>query len=361
MTSTALLLSGGVDSAVALHLFKEQGITPDLYYINIGPDPDQGYSCSKEEDTQICRMLAKRYGANLEIVDLHKEYWENVVGYIITQVKRGLTPNPDVMCNRLIKFGCFEDLAGSAYEHIATGHYASRIHYNGQDWLGAAKDPVKDQTDFLAQITHTQFAKSVFPLGHLMKSEVRTIAQGLHLPPASRRDSQGICFLGNLQYKDLVGDFLGKQPGQIVDYTTGKILGTHEGHWFHTIGQRKGLGLSGGPWYCVQKDIDANIVYVSKGRDESVHHFVHEVQLNGFHTIAGIPWDEEWTTRRILYKPRHTPEFGTATLYKNDGQYKLHFDETPVDGIAPGQFAVIYTDTPSGRICVGSGEMALLP
>lgn len=361
MTSTALLLSGGVDSAVALHLLQEQGHAPDLFYINIGPDPDQGYSCTKEEDTQICQMLAKRYGAKLEVIDLHKEYWDNVVGYIIKQVKNGLTPNPDVMCNRLIKFGCFEDQAGHAYDHIATGHYASRISYNNQEWLGVAKDPIKDQTDFLAQITNRQFDKSLFPLGDLMKHEVRDIATGLKLPPASRRDSQGICFLGNIQYKDLVGNFLGKKPGRIIERGTGKILGTHDGHWFHTIGQRKGLGLSGGPWYCVQKDIDENIIYVSKGREASVQHFVNEVQLNGFHDIAGVPWADDWSCERVLYKPRHTPDFAEASLHRCDGKYQLQFDETPVDGIAPGQFAVVYKDTPAGRLCVGSGEMALLP
>lgn len=154
--------------------------------------------CSVEEDVEKASVIARRYGLHLEVVDLHHEYWNNVAAYAIDKIKRGLTPNPDVMCNKLIKFGCFERQVGKEFDFTATGHYATTLLRNGKIWLGTALDPVKDQTDFLAQIDYLQVSKLMFPLGGLMKQEVRNIALKAGLPNAKRRDSQGICFLGRI-------------------------------------------------------------------------------------------------------------------------------------------------------------------
>ena len=152
----AALISGGVDSAVAVHLLCEQGYTPDLFYIRIGMDTDDGLSCTAEEDIELATATARKYGLKFEIIDLQKEYWENVVAYTVEKVRNGFTPNPDVMCNKLIKFGCFGQKVGHAYDKIATGHYASTCDRDGKIWLATAKDPIKDQTDFLAQIDYLQ-------------------------------------------------------------------------------------------------------------------------------------------------------------------------------------------------------------
>lgn len=349
---TALLLSGGVDSAVALHLLTERGVEPDLYYIKIGMDDDE-LTCTAEEDIELCHATARCYGLKLNVIDLQKEYWEQVVTYLIQRVKRGLTPNPDVMCNKLIKFGAFEERVGHSYDRIATGHYASIVEEEGVRWLGTALDKVKDQTDFLAQIDNFQLSKLELPLGGIMKSDVRRIAQEAHLPSATRHDSQGICFLGKIDYNSFVRRFLGEREGWIVEFGTGRRLGTHRGYWFHTIGQRKGLNLSGGPWYVVKKDTRRNVVYVSQGFDTEQQYSDH-FRMAGFHFISANPWRESENVP-VTFKIRHTDRLlsGTMTIH-DDGIYSVK-SEQPIQGVAPGQFGVLYTS--DGRICVGSGEI----
>ena len=258
----AALLSGGVDSSVVVHLLCEQGYKPTLFYIKIGMDGAEYMDCSAEEDIELSTAIARRYGLELEVVDLHREYWDNVAAYAIEKIRKGQTPNPDVMCNKLIKFGCFEQQVGKDFDLTATGHYATTLQLGEKTWLGTAKDPIKDQTDFLAQIDYLQVSKLLFPIGGLMKHEVREIALKAGLPSARRKDSQGICFLGKINYNDFVRRFLGEKEGAVIELETGKKIGTHRGYWFHTIGQRKGLGLGGGPWFVVKKDIQDNIIYV---------------------------------------------------------------------------------------------------
>ena len=232
--SVAVLISGGVDSAVVVHQLCEAGLKPDLHYIKIGMEGEDS-SCSAEEDIELSQATAQKYGLKLEVTDLQKEYWEQVVGYAIERVKKGLTPNPDVMCNRLIKFGAFEERIGHQYDYIATGHYATNVEKDGLMWLGTAKDPIKDQTDFLAQLSYDQLRHTIFPIGHLMKEEVRQIALDAKLPSARRKDSQGICFLGKINYNDFLRKFMGEQEGKVIDIETGKVVGHHRGFWFHTI------------------------------------------------------------------------------------------------------------------------------
>ena len=199
----AVLISGGVDSAVVVHRLVEQGHDLTLFYIRIGMDNDEG-DCSAEEDIEMCTAIAHRYGLPLEVVSLHQEYWDNVMEYALRTVRMGLTPNPDMMCNKMIKFGFFEQRWGNAFEMTATGHYATTDFIDGTKYLATACDRVKDQTDFLAQISGEQLQHLMFPIGELPKSEVRRIALEAHLPNAQRKDSQGICFLGKINYNDFI-------------------------------------------------------------------------------------------------------------------------------------------------------------
>ncbi|MBP6634255.1 MAG: tRNA 2-thiouridine(34) synthase MnmA [Paludibacter sp.] len=349
----ASLLSGGVDSSVVVHMLKEAGYNPTLFYIKIGMDDDELLHCTSEEDIEMASLIAHRYGCKLEVIDLHKDYWDNVVDYTIRKVKLGLTPNPDVMCNKLIKFGVFEQRVGHLFDKTATGHYATTTEVNGKTYLSTAKDPVKDQTDFLAQIDHLQVSKLMFPIGHLMKNEVRDIAREANLPSAKRQDSQGICFLGKVNYNDFIRRYLGEKQGPIVELETGKILGRHNGYWFHTVGQRKGLGLSGGPWYVIRKDVDANIVWASKGFDADAQ-YGNEFDMQQFHFITDNPWNDSANGVDITFKIRHTPEFTKGKIIKTNDGYRVISDEK-LQGIAPGQFGVIYDA--DRHICIGSGEI----
>lgn len=354
MMNIAALLSGGVDSSVVVHLLCEQGYKPTLFYIKIGMDGAEYMDCSAEEDIEMSTAIARKYGLSLEVVDLHKEYWENVAAYAIDKIKKGLTPNPDVMCNKLIKFGCFEQQVGKNFDFTATGHYATTIRQDGKTWLGTAKDPVKDQTDFLAQIDYLQVSKLMFSIGGLMKQEVREIASRAGLPSARRKDSQGICFLGKINYNDFVRRFLGEREGAIIELETGKKVGTHRGYWFHTIGQRKGLGLSGGPWFVIKKDVEENIIYVSHGYGVETQ-FGSEFRINDFHFITENPWKDAGKKIDITFKIRHTPEFTKGKLVQEEGgQFRILSSEK-LQGIAPGQFGVIYDE--EAGICVGSGEI----
>lgn len=339
--NVAALVSGGVDSSVVVHLLKEQGIAPDIFYIRIGMEDAEGYiDCPAEEDIEITQWIAHRYGCRFEEVDLHREYWDNVVSYTIESVRRGLTPNPDVMCNKLIKFGAFDAKCGYAYDRIATGHYATTDTLNDTVFLATAKDPVKDQTDFLSQLDYRQISKLMFPIGALMKSEVRDIAAQAALPSATRKDSQGICFLGKINYNDFIKRYLGEKEGKIVELETGRILGTHRGYWFHTIGQRKGLYLSGGPWFVVRKDIEENVLYVSQGYDPAAAHG-KQITLMGFHYLSADIWGQ-FQGQEVKFKIRHTPEFHQGSLRPAAEGLMTIESEEPIQGIAAGQYATIY-------------------
>ena len=363
----AALVSGGVDSSVVVHLLCAAGYRPTLFYIQIGMEERGFADCSWEDDLEIVQHLARRYDCPLEVVSLHEEYWASVVQYTIDTVKKGLTPNPDMMCNKLIKFGCFEEKWGHDFDFIATGHYATTCYEGDQLYLSTAPDPVKDQTDFLAQINFAQVSKLLFPTGHLLKSEVRQLAEEAHLLSAKRKDSQGICFLGKVNYNEFIERALGTREGLIIERETGKVLGKHRGYWFHTIGQRKGLGLSGGPWFVVKKNIRRNIILVSQGYDPADQYGEHVV-MEQCDFISLDPWSRaasleagtavvvppaERQPIAVSFKIRHTPEFTRGVLsYDPATGYRIDSTE-PIQGIAPGQYAVVYSE--DHRLCFGSG------
>ena len=358
----AVLLSGGVDSSVVLYELVRQGLQPDCFYIKIGPEEEEEWDCSSEEDLEMATAVSHKYGCKLEIVDCHQEYWNQVTTYTINKVRAGMTPNPDVMCNRLIKFGAFDEKRGHDYDLIATGHYAQTEVEEGLKWLCTSPDPVKDQTDFLAQIYDWQLRKALFPIGHMMKEEVRQIAEREHLVNAKRKDSQGICFLGKINYNDYIRRYLGEQPGDVLELETGKRIGQHKGLWFHTIGQRHGLGFGGGPWFVIKKDVQQNILYVSKGYDPQTA-YKQDFKVKDFHALT-LPLDicltthlAPCTSHQVTFKIRHTPEYHPATIeLTGDGEFIVHSQHL-IHGVAPGQFCVVY-DAQHHR-CYGSGEITI--
>ena len=365
----AVLLSGGVDSAVVVYELVQLGLQPDCFYIKIGPDDRpssptdnssqaaaQEWDCTSEEDIEMATAVAHKYRCKLEVVDCHRDYWDNVTRYTMEKVKAGLTPNPDVMCNRLIKFGAFHEKRGRDYDLIATGHYAqTEIDDEGRKWLVTSPDPVKDQTDFLAQIYDWQLKKALFPIGHYVKDEVRQIAEREHLVNAKRKDSQGICFLGKINYNDYVRMYLGEHPGNVIELETGRCIGLHKGLWFHTIGQRKGMGFGGGPWFVVKKDVEKNILYVSHGYDPETA-YKQDFVIRDFNYLTTLH-ENETLPRQITFKIRHTPGYLSGTLEPKDGgTFAIHAD-APIHGVAPGQFCVVYDDR--HHRCFGSAEITI--
>lgn len=347
----AVLISGGVDSAVSVHRLLEQGHDLHLFYIRIGLDTDEG-DCAAEEDIEMCSFIARKYNLPFDVVSLHEEYWENVMEYALRTVRQGLTPNPDIMCNKMIKFGYFEQRWGHEFDKTATGHYATTTVIGDKTYLSTAVDPVKDQTDFLARIDYNQLCHLMFPIGNMPKSEVRDIAIATQMPNAYRKDSQGICFLGKINYNDFIRRHLGEKKGAIIELETGKKLGEHKGFWFHTIGQRKGLGLSGGPWYVVKKNVHDNVIYVSNGYDTEKQ-YGKTLHLDEMHFISGDPWENGCDSVEITFKNRHMPNFLPARLTHLGGMEYVIESQEKVQGIAPGQFAVIYDK--DSKLCYGSG------
>lgn len=347
----AVLLSGGVDSSVVVYELTRQGLHPDCFYIKIGPEEQEEWDCNSEEDLEMATAVAAKYGCAFKVIDCHREYWNSVTDYTMKKVKAGLTPNPDVMCNRLIKFGAFDEKAGHEYDLIATGHYAQTEWIDGKKWLTTSPDPVKDQTDFLAQIENWQLRKAIFPIGHFVKDEVRNIAEQEHLVSAHRKDSQGICFLGQIDYNEYIKRYLGEKPGDIIEHETGKKIGEHGGLWFHTIGQRKGLGLGGGPWFVIKKDVVNNVLYVSHGYDPATA-YKKDFKVRNFHFLT-----EELNATQVTFKIRHTPEYHRAEVENlGNRNYVIHSD-APIHGVAPGQFCVLYDE--KHHRCYGSGEITV--
>jgi len=343
----AVLLSGGVDSSVALNLLKKEGHDITAFYLKIWLQDEFTFlgECPWEDDLNFVRGVCKQLNIPFEILSLQDEYWENVVTYVITEIKEGRTPNPDMFCNSLIKFGQFFDKIDNSFEKVATGHYANVAFYNEKYILKKSPDPIKDQTYFLAYLTQKQLSRALFPIGLYKKVEIRNLAHKFYLPNMDRRDSQGICFLGKIKFNDFIKHHMGEIKGDILEFETGKKLGLHNGYYFYTIGQRSGLGLSGGPWYVVKKDVNNNIIYISS---ENIAKRAKDNFISGnFNWISGSTPEGS----HFQVKIRHGASFFNCNLIfieENKAEVKI---DRPDQGIASGQFAVFY----QGDICLGGG------
>ncbi len=343
----AVLVSGGVDSSVALALLKEQGHDLTAFYLKIWLEDELAYlgSCPWEEDLDYVTKVCEKLTVPLQVVPLQEEYWSRVVAYTVNQVREGRTPSPDILCNQHIKFGCFFDKIDPSFEKVATGHYAQIEEKDGLFLLKRAKDSFKDQTYFLSQLNQSQLSRALFPIGHLLKPEVRALAAQYNLPNKERKDSQGICFLGKIEFSEFIKHHLGERAGDLVEYETGAVVGQHQGFWYFTIGQRKGIGLSGGPWYVVAKDPIKNIVTISRNYF-SPDKKRNILQVGDFNWVTVLPPENN----ALQVKLRHGEALYNCTLELIDRSRGLVLIDGQDQGIAPGQFTVFY----DGDYCLGS-------
>jgi len=348
----AVLVSGGVDSSVALRLLQEQGHELTAFYLKIWLEDELAFlgECPWEDDLSYVRAVCEQANVPLEVVPFQKEYWERVVAYTIDEVKNGRTPNPDMLCNARIKFGAFYDFIGDRFEKIATGHYAQVAERNGMFFLKKTPDSIKDQTYFLSQLSQKQLSKALFPIGKYEKKEVRKLAEKFGIMNEKRKDSQGICFLGKIPFNQFLKYHLGEQKGDLVNFETGEKMGEHSGFWYFTVGQRQGIGLSGGPFYVVKKDPKTNTVFIGRDAEKVLQardHFVIE-NANWFFEI---PADG----MKLSVKLRHGPkEYGCVLRKRDENTFEVSLDEKD-SGIAEGQFAVFY----DGEMCLGGGVIAV--
>ena len=356
----AVLLSGGVDSSVALKLLQAQGHTVTTFYLKIWLENELSFlgDCPWEEDLSFVKKVCEQNNVKLEIVSLQEEYKERIISYTLAEVQAGRTPNPDVLCNSRVKFGAFYDLIGNSFDRVATGHYADLERKQDLVYLKTTPDLIKDQTYFLSHLTQAQLQKAECPIGKYQKLQVRELAEKYNLANKMRKDSQGLCFLGKIKYSEFIKAHLGENPGLMVDVDTQKVVGQHKGLWFHTIGQRQGLGLSGGPWYVVAKDISKNILLISKNYYENKQcDRLRDSQRNRL-TATSCNWISGSLpdfAENIEVKLRHGAQRIAATcISQADGSVDVKLASQD-QGIAPGQFVVFYQND----YCLGAGRIAL--
>jgi tRNA-specific 2-thiouridylase len=336
-------LSGGVDSSVSAALLREQGYEVVGVYMKNWTRDLPGMPCPWRDDFADAKRVAVQLGIDFEVFDFEKDYFDKVVRYMLDGFERGLTPNPDIMCNQEIKFKLFLDMAlERGADLIATGHYASTK--DGR--LLTAKDSNKDQTYFLYRVPGPAFAKTLFPLGDLTKPEVRTLAKKFGLVTAGKKESMGICFVGKVGIKDFLSQYVESKPGSIVDQK-GEAIGTHDGAVFYTIGQRHGLDVGGGlPYYITGKDMKKNEVYVTTDlQDDKL--WSDEINLTSLHWINEPPEASQKLTVRTRHRAKLIP---VAELKKSGNQWKAKLTED-VRALTPGQSAVFYANNE----CLGGG------
>ncbi len=345
-------MSGGVDSSVAALLLKEQGYDViGLYMVNWEEEGENG-CCTAEADYEDVRRVCNKIGIPYYTANFAKEYAERVFSYFLKEYAAGRTPNPDVLCNREIKFGPFKEYASAlGADYIATGHYCDILHEGGRHYLLKAADEGKDQTYFLNQVTQKQFENVLFPLGRLKKPQVRAIAEKNGLSTASKKDSTGICFIGERNFRNFLKNYLPAVPGKIVT-DGGEEVGEHIGLMYYTLGQRKGLDLGGrkgdegGRWFVIGKDLEKNILYVSHGDESKL--FTDRCSVSGMNWIPAVPEEEEFRcTAKFRYRQA---EQGVLVRREGTDGAQIFFDE-PQRAVTPGQYAVLY----SGNRCIGGG------
>ena len=360
MKKVILGLSGGVDSSVALKVLMDEGYQVEAMFMRnwdsatnndiLGnPDLDNDV-CPQEVDFQDAYKVAEKLGATLHRVDFIDEYWNTVFNYFLNEYKHGRTPNPDIMCNKYIKFNAFlkkaEELGA---EYIAMGHYARVKHTPEMSYLLRGVDDNKDQTYFLCMLTQAQLKKALFPIGHLTKPEVREIAVNNDLATATKKDSTGICFIGERNFKNFLMNYLPAQPGKMVT-VDGKVIGNHDGLMYYTIGQRKGLGIGGSneykseAWFVCGKDLERNELIVGQGHDsiylESNWCTATDANWISYKPVAGNKY-----TAKFRYRQK---DIDVTIEYKENNEIIVRYPGL-CRAVTPGQAVVIY----DGEICLG--------
>lgn len=343
-------MSGGVDSSVTALLLKRQGYDVIGIFMKNWDDTDEFGHCTAEEDAEDVRRVCAQLDIPFYTVNFEKEYSEKVFQYFLDEYRKGRTPNPDVMCNREIKFGDFLKKAMSlGADYLATGHYA-RVERTdaGEYRLLRGVDPNKDQTYFLNALRQDQLAKAMFPIGRLTKSEVREIALEAGLATAKKKDSTGICFIGERNFKQFLSQYLPAQPGEIRTYD-GELKGRHDGLMYYTLGQRQGLGIGGSgtgePWFVAGKDLERNILYVVQGESDP-RLYSRGLAATDLNWISPhLPEKPLRCTAKFRYRQ---PDRGVTVHFTGDGRCEVMFDE-PQKAVTPGQAVVFY----DGEVCLG--------
>lgn len=353
-TRVVVGMSGGVDSSVAALLLKEQGYDViGVFMKNWHEDGEDGICTATldyEEAVKVCNQIDIPYYS----VNFEKEYWDRVFTYFLEEYKNGRTPNPDVLCNKEIKFKLFLDYAMQiGADYLATGHYAMIDEVDGQYRLLKGVDRGKDQSYFLCQLGQHQLAKAMFPIGHLEKKQVREIAAKNKLETAYRKDSTGICFIGERNFKEFLSNYLPARPGQMRSFDDpSHVVGKHDGLMYYTLGQRKGLGIGGGhgtgePWFVVDKDLDKNILYVAQG-DKHPALYSNALYATDINWVSGQPPKEPFSCK-AKFRYRQSDQGVYVTDIEGD-KCRVVFDQ-PQRAVTPGQFVVFY----QGDVCLGGG------
>lgn len=360
MKTIVVGMSGGVDSSVSALILKKAGFNVIGVFmqnwdnlVNNEINYTSKYdSCDSYADYEFAKEVCKKLDIPLYKVDFISEYWNKVFNKFIEGYKKGITPNPDVLCNKYIKFDEFAKYSFKNFncDYIATGHYARIIKKNNLFYLAEANDLNKDQTYFLCELTQKQISKVIFPLMFLKKEEVRKIAKKYDLINWDKKDSTGICFIGKRDFRKFLENYIDSKEGDIIDIDTQKKVGIHKGIYFYTIGQRKGLNLGGNKfkYFVCKKDVKKNILYVSSQNDEDKYLISKKCLLINFNWISGVP-----SSNKIKVRFRHCQE-------KIDGWFIINNDNSVIieypdksKSVSIGQYAVIYQD----NICLGGGEI----
>ena len=345
-------MSGGVDSSVAALLLRDQGYRVEGLFMKNWDEDDGTDYCTAKEDLADAQAVAASLGIKLHSANFAAEYWDGVFEHFLAEYQSGRTPNPDILCNREIKFRAFLDYATElGADFIATGHYVRRDDSGERTTLLKGLDPDKDQSYFLHQVGHRELSRSLFPVGDLAKPEVRKIAEQAGLTTARKKDSTGICFIGERRFKDFLQQYLPAQPGVIEDIN-GQALGEHQGLMYHTIGQRQGLGIGGladrnaAPWYVVEKHVERNVLIVAQGND---HPRLYKHSLHAS-TLFWISEQAPAFPLQCTAKVRYRQPDQSCVVTKTASGFLVEFD-VPQRAITPGQSVVFYhNDT-----CMGGG------
>ena len=345
-------MSGGVDSSVSAALLQDSGYDVTGLFMKNWEEDDGTEYCTAQQDLEDAQAVCQHLGIELQEANFAAEYWDNVFEHFLFEYRAGRTPNPDVLCNREIKFNVFSEYARLlGADYVATGHYARLDHSGDQTRLLKGLDRQKDQSYFLQSVSAEQLEKYLFPVGGMEKHEVRSQAQSRGLPVFDKKDSTGICFIGERRFRDFLQDYLPRSPGDIVD-TSGRQMGRHDGLVFYTIGQRQGLGIGGianasdDPWYVVEKRLNTNSLIVAQGNNHPAL-FSSALDCADIHWVSGAA---PATPCRLQSKVRYRQPDQPCELTRSDAGYSVAFDQAQ-RAVTPGQWVCFYDDD----ICLGGG------